>query len=95
MKNTYSLYEAKAKLSALVRQVREGQSVTITLHGEPVVELRPYQKPERTPTLQDRVAELTASGELHPAERALDSQAAFPVGKPIPGALQRFLDERD
>lgn len=31
MKKTYSLYEAKAKLSAIVRQVREESSVTVTV----------------------------------------------------------------
>ena len=95
MKHTYSLYEAKAKLSALVRQVREGQSVTITVHGEPVVELRPYQKPERTQTLEGRIAELTASGEVVPPPSRSDGQTSFPIGEPIPGALWRFLDERD
>ncbi|MDZ4673963.1 MAG: type II toxin-antitoxin system prevent-host-death family antitoxin [Gemmatimonadota bacterium] len=95
MKDNYSLYEAKAKLSAMVQQVFEGQSVTITVHGEPMVELRPYQKPEGTATLHDRVAELTGRGEVVPPGRRLESVAGFPIGKPIPGALQRFLDERD
>ena len=41
MRRTYSLYEAKARLSAIIRQVREGQRVVVTLHGEPVAEIRP------------------------------------------------------
>ena len=40
MRDTYSLYEAKAKLSAIIRQVREGRPVVVTLHGEPVAEIR-------------------------------------------------------
>ena len=36
MPDEYSLYEAKAKLSALVKQVREGRTVIITVHGQPV-----------------------------------------------------------
>jgi 16S rRNA (cytidine1402-2'-O)-methyltransferase len=57
----YPLYEAKARLSSLVRQVREGRSVVITVHGEPVAELRPYQPPERPPqTLAERIKELEA-----------------------------------
>ena len=41
MRDTYSLYEAKAKLSAIIRQVREGRHVLVTVHGEPVAEIRP------------------------------------------------------
>ena len=31
MRKTYSLYEAKARFPALIRQVREGVSVTVTV----------------------------------------------------------------
>ena len=42
MPKEFSIYDAKAQLSALVRQVREtGQTFVITVHGEPVAELRP------------------------------------------------------
>ncbi len=95
MADEYSLYDAKARLSALIRQVREGRTVVITVHGEPVAELRPYQKPEGKQTLAERIAELTASGELIPSRRVPGDPDAFPVLKPVPGALQRFLDERD
>lgn len=95
MPDEYSLYDAKAKLSALVRQVREGKSVVITVHGEPVAELRPYQRPERKQTLEERIAELTARGVLIPAKRSPGDPEAFKPGKHIPGALQRFLDDRD
>lgn len=95
MKDVYSLYEAKAKFSALVRQVREGRAVTITVHGKPVVELRPYQPPQGPPTLAERIEELKALGEIIPVEPSTDVRGAFPVGPALPGALQRFLDERD
>jgi len=94
MPDEYSIYDAKAKLSALVRQVREGRSVVITVHGEPVAELRPYQRPDRPRTLEERIAELTASGELMPATMKPSDPAAFRLGTPRPGALQRFLDDR-
>ena len=32
----YSIYEAKAKFSEIIRKVREGQTVTVSYHGEPV-----------------------------------------------------------
>lgn len=43
-KKTYSLYETKARLSVIVRQVRDGDSVIVTVHGEPAVEIRPVAK---------------------------------------------------
>lgn len=95
MKESYSLYEAKARFSAIVRLVREGRSVTITLHGEPVAELRPYQKPDRRQTLAERVGELTARGEVTPPTREPSDPEVFRVGKKRPGALQRFLDDRE
>ena len=95
MTDEYSIYDAKARLSALVRQVREGRSVVITVHGEPVAELRPYQKPARPQTLAERIEELTARGEIIPARVKPGDPRAFPVGKKVPGALKRFLDGRD
>ncbi len=94
MPDEYSIYDAKAKLSALVRQVREGRSVVITVHGEPVAELRPYRKPDRPQTFAERIAELTASGELIPASRKPNDPRVFRPGSPRPGALKRFLEDR-
>ncbi len=74
--------------------VREGRSVIITVHGEPVAELRPYLKPDRPQTLEERIAELTARGEIIPARMKPSDPAAFRLGTPKPGALQRFLDDR-
>ena len=34
-------YEAKTRLSELLERVREGESFTITRHGQPIAELRP------------------------------------------------------
>jgi prevent-host-death family protein len=39
--STYSIAEAQDQLSKLVDEVLEGKDVTITRHGEPVVEMRP------------------------------------------------------
>lgn len=35
-------FDAKAQLSKLLREVREGQRYTITVRGEPVADLVPY-----------------------------------------------------
>jgi prevent-host-death family protein len=97
MSEEYSINDAKAKLSALVRQVREsGSTFVITVHGEPVAELRPIEKPASRPqTFAERVAELTALGAIIPSNRPRGQKPHFPVGAPKPGALQRFLEERD
>lgn len=84
------LYDAKAKLSALVRQVREGRSFVITVHGEPVAEVRPYEPEPPVRTLAERIEELTARGLVTPG-----TGRSLKVGSPRPGVLQRFLDERD
>lgn len=98
MPKHYSLYEAKAKLSALVREVREGGSIVITVHGEPVAELRPVGPEPTHQTLEEREAELTARGVLTPATMSVREALALQRNqtfKPVPGGLQRFLDERD
>jgi prevent-host-death family protein len=90
MRDTYSLYEAKAHLSALVRQVREGHRVIITVHGRPAVELRPVG-PEAA-DWRDRLAELAERGVL------VRRDPAATTLKPLarrPGALRRFLADRD
>lgn len=95
MSDEYSLYEAKAKLSALVKQVREGRTVIITVHGEPAAELRPIDLSTRPKTLDERVAELTARGVLLPPKRPIRNDTVALVGPRKTGALRRFLDERE
>lgn len=53
----YSVAEAKAALSQLLRQVEAGQEVTITRRGQPIATVRPVIKP---PTAADwaRIAKL-------------------------------------
>lgn len=93
MQDTYSLYEAKAKLSAIIRQVREGHSVTVTLHGEPVAEIRPIE-PQATTPLERWLAELRARGVLSgPADRS--AKLEWKPLAHVPGALARFLADRD
>jgi prevent-host-death family protein len=90
MRDTYSLYEAKAKLSAIIRQVREGRHVLVTVHGEPVAEIRPVAREAND--LAARLEQLTERGVLVRGER--DERALRVVARK-PGALERFLAERD
>jgi prevent-host-death family protein len=96
MPDEYSLYDAKAKLSALIRQVREGSSFIITVHGQPVAELRPITPPAAgVQTLAARIAELSEKGEIVQSKKRAKSRRPWPIGEPRPGALARFLEERD
>lgn len=90
VRNTYSLYETKAKLSAIVRMVREGNTVVVTLHGNPVAEIRPIES--KGSGLKGRMDDLADRGVLVRSP-VLPHPLAPSVRKP--GALKRFLSERD
>jgi prevent-host-death family protein len=90
MRDTYSLYEAKAKLSAIVRQVREGRRVVVTVHGRPVAEIRPL--PAEAGGLAARLARLTERGVV--TRRPGGAPRLRPITR-RPGALDRFLRDRD
>jgi prevent-host-death family protein len=51
--STYSIAQAKDQLSKLVDEALNGQQVTITRHGKPVVELRPAAPAGRRITAED------------------------------------------
>ena len=51
--SSYSIAQAKDQLSKLVDEVLDGQHVTITRHGKPVVELRPAAPAGRPVTAED------------------------------------------
>ena len=88
---TYSTYEAKARLSELLRKVRAGQVVTLTHRGEPIAEIRPIAGSESR--LEDRLRHLASRGTLQRSE----SRSGGPLGEVAqkPGALDRFLDDRE
>jgi prevent-host-death family protein len=86
---TYSIYEAKAKFSEVIRLVRQGRTVTVTHRGEPVAEIRPLTEKE---TLDQRLRRLEAAGAIH---RAVDPKAPLEPIARRPGALQRFLKDRN
>ncbi len=49
--------ELKSKLSEVLRRVRDGESVTVTMHGKPVGRIVPYQQ-----TLEQKLDQMVASG---------------------------------
>ena len=85
---TYSTYDAKARLSEIIRRVRDGQRVHISYRGQVVAEVRPVYRPDDAARV---VKQLEDEGILAPPS-APDGPLA-PVAR-RPGALQRFLDER-
>ena len=91
MARKYSLYDAKARLSSIVRMVREGGTAVITVHGKPAAELRPV-RPESA-GYETRLERLVAEGVVTPAARARRGQLRAVARRP--GALARFLADRD
>ena len=90
MADIYSIYDAKARFSELIRTVREGRTVLVSYRGEPVAEIRPIQ--DTGDDLTRRLNMLEGLGILvRESERA--DELRLIARKP--GALQRFLDERD
>jgi prevent-host-death family protein len=87
---TYSTYEAKAKLSEILRKVESGKTIRISRRGEPIAEIRPVRRGPAN--LAERIAELSEQGVLIQPSAARD-----PLGRVArrPGALRRFLSDRN
>ena len=87
---TYSTYEAKARFSEVLRQVRAGETVTVTYRGEPVAEIQPIRaEPD---AFEARIADLERRGVLVPPTGPMKPLRAIAH---VPGALDRFLADRD
>lgn len=87
---TYSIYDAKAKLSELIRFVKKFGPVIITERNKPVVQVIPVPEPAKT--LEERTKELEAAGLISKGTKPLS------IIRPLykkPGALKRFLESRD
>lgn len=89
MNAVFSTYEAKARFSEVMRLVREGGTVTVTYRGDPVAEIRPFERGAMS--VEEHFAELEKRGILVPAKHP-----SLPIraGAPKPGALARFFAER-
>ena len=87
-----SVARAKARLSELIRAARDRTEIIITDRGRPVARLVPYEPAERE-TLDDRIRMLRERGLLLPATGS--TKDPWPEPTVVPGALARFLSERD
>lgn len=88
--STYSLYEAKARFSEVIRLVRKGRTVTVTYRGRPVARIQPIQ--EESSALEDRLRRLQDAGVL-----SVPSDPSVSLGQIArrQGALGRFLADRE
>jgi len=87
---TYSTYEAKAKFSEILRQVRQGRTIRVSYRGSPVAEIRPIGGADAS--LARRLERLEERGVLiRPSERT----GELDVVRRRPGALARFLEDRE
>ena len=91
MATVYSTYQAKVKFSEIVRKVRSGQHVYITYRGEKVAEIRPIELDSES-KLEMRLKRLEDEGVL--TRRQLPSKLPKPLSHK-PGALRRFLEDRE
>jgi prevent-host-death family protein len=89
MSNTYPTWEAKAKFTELLRRVRGGHVVRISWRGKEVAELRPLAAARES--FPERLARFEGCGIVtRPRNQFLPRVVAR-----RPGALRRFLAERD
>jgi prevent-host-death family protein len=84
----YSIYEAKARLSEIIRMVKARRRVIISERGVPVAEIIPYatDQPER---LADRIERLVKSGSIVPNKEPFRPNLLADH----PGAVDRFLQQ--
>jgi len=84
----YSVYEAKARLSEVIKMVKSRRRVIITERGVPVAEVIPYIE-GRTEPLASRIQKLSKSGVILPPKAAFQPE---PVTIRA-GAVRRFLQQ--
>ena len=75
-----SVSETKNRLSALLDEVRRGETVLITHHGKPVARIEPYSTAELT--VDEAAAALVQRGVADPPRAALDVDRF--LAEPVP-----------
>lgn len=91
MSTDYSVYEAKAKLSEILRLVKTDREVIITERGRRIARIIPYVA-DAEPDLEERLDRLRRRGQIQ-AARVSPHELAVKMEK-RPGALERFLGDR-
>lgn len=91
MNEVYTTYQAKTRFTEIIRKVRERRRVIVTYRGKPVAQIIPLDQSSDDDPEQAYVRGVE-SGLITPAEGSIDE--IRPIAR-RPGALARFLDERD
>ena len=89
MPKIFSICEAEARFSELLRLVRAGNTVIVTDQGEPVAEIRPTK--QESFQIEERLDELERRGVL---VRSANPEQPITLVARRPGALKRFLADR-
>ncbi len=89
MSETYSTYEAKARLSEILRKVESGRTITISRRGDPIAEIRPIWRGPAS--LDERIRDLSERGTL---TTPVNARGRLTPVVERPGALARFLVDR-
>jgi prevent-host-death family protein len=84
----YSIYQAKARFSEIIRLVKARRRVIISERGVPVAEIIPYAK-DQSEKLADRIARLARSGSIVPNKEPFRPEMLANH----PGAVDRFLQQ--
>lgn len=88
-KLSIGLREAKANLSRLVKEVKEGAEIILTERGKPVAKLTPIGQDSLS--LEQRLVKLERSGWIEPLR---SKKRKLPPPLPLPGKkAQEFLQE--
>ncbi len=90
MKDRYSIYEAKARLSEVIRLVKQNQTVIITERGHEVARMVPI---EPKSSFDKRLQALAQVGIITQNPSAMPGKITTIARRP--GSLKRFLDSRD
>lgn len=98
MKVIYTTEEVIDNLEEILEAVRAGERITVTEQDVPVAEIRllpeerrqPY--PDSTDKLEQHLEEMRRRGTLGPS---VGQRKEFKATEDIPGALERFLSERE
>lgn len=85
--SVYSVRDAKANLSRMLREVKRGREAVITEHGKPVARVLPI----KDLTLEERVAEMEMCGDIEGTLNQ-DAQKIIPLRIPK-GLAQKYLQE--
>ena len=98
MKIIYTTEEVLVKLPEILKAVSAGERITVTEQDVPVAEIRPLPKERREPypnsadKLEQHLEELRRRGVLQPG---YGPKGEFKPVATVPGALERFLKERE